>query len=283
MPVHYIPLSELDPKILFNQVGIIPYVINSNLAYPIFGVSGKVPTLTDFSGSLKRSSKDKTSNSKNIEINFQNDISILQDNASNFIFTKSCRTITIPSDDFYNNAYILYEENLSIKQEDRKYLKGVIFICISISAIEDSVEESFDQTENNLTNLCALFRESFIKEHKSNPLSPYCNFTHLVWMTQLNFIYLIRNTTYSDGEVDENNSQVRKPNPNGNIPLDPFLKNVYAIDENEYPIVSIYNEKAHVPQYLITYPEMDPFLRSLLTDAYEAKIDFFFTSIWETS
>jgi len=240
----FLPLADLNPEILFNYIGIIPYVVIDEIAYPLIGVSGKIPTLVDL-GSSKN---------KNSPIHFE---------ASNIIYTKTCRLLSISPDDFLNNAYILYRNN---RDDGQQYLTGVLFICLDIA-------NSFDE----LNGLCYQFRKNFITEHISSYSTDYCDNTHLLWMSQRNFIYIIRNTTYSDGQLDENGNELKKPNPSGNIPIDNDLKEVYSILDGDIPINSVYNKNAHVPQYLVTYPEMDPFLRKLLGDAFNEKIDFFFT------
>ena len=242
--IHFVPLSSLNSSLNFNYIGIIPYVVINEIAYPFLGVSGKIPTIVDLGSSI---SKDN----------------LIHTAASDAIYTKTCRLLSVSPEDFLQNGYILYQDK---GDDGQSYLTGIIFICLDIA-----------ETVNDLNNMCYQFRSQFITEHKIKPTSSYCDNTHLLWMNQRNFIYIIRNTTYKDGELDEDGNEIRKENPSGNIRIDESLKSVYTVQNDETPISLVYDENAHVPRYFSKYPEMDPFLRNLLADAFEAQVDFFFT------
>ena len=54
--IKYIPLKKVSPLLEFSYVGVIPYVIIDEEAYPFFGVNEKIPTLCDFG--LERTTSD---------------------------------------------------------------------------------------------------------------------------------------------------------------------------------------------------------------------------------
>ena len=160
---------------------------------------------------------------------------------SNTVYEKTYKSLHISPEDILKDGWILYDKE--------NCFTGIIFLCI----------------DANLKDLCINFRKRSISANKKQEI------THILWLPQTKFIYIIRNTTFLD------NDGIRRENPSGNVPLDSLLSSLYDIKEGEIPIGPVYNKNATVPAYLSKYPEMEPFLRNFLSDAYEEDVDFFFT------
>ena len=247
MPLQFIELRNLNQSVKFNYVSFIPFVIIDNVAYPLLGVSTG-PTLVDLGGSIK----------DNIPIHI-----IL----AQAFYEKTSRTFSITANDILENAVILYTDSKDVKSSRNDC---VVFLNIDIA---NNIED--------LNFICKNFRKNFISEYHKDNESPFCSVTNLLWINQLNFIYLCRNTTYTDGSLDSNNELIRKSPVDNMIPINESLKDIYKINPGEYPIIqSTYNKKFNVPPYFINYPSMDPFLLSFLTDAFNEKIDFFGTDLF---
>ena len=245
--MNFIKLSELNKKLSFNHVGIIPYIVekreDKEFAYALMAVASGIPTLIDIGDKIEKDQK-------------------IEDVVSNTVYNKTYKSLYIPPEEIYRNGWILYRSNRIVYSKDKEVeeyiedvqdnLTGIVFMCVDV----------------NLKNLCVKFREKFIIAHKKQLKT---EITHLLWLPQTKFIYIIRNTTYID------NNGERKENPSGNVPLDNLLSSIYSIKDDEIPIELFYNKDAHVPVSFSKYPEMEPFLRNFLADAYAEGVDFFFT------
>ncbi len=246
MTIQFIALRDLSSSIKFNYVSFIPYVIIENIAYSLLGVSRNIPTLIDLGSS--------TGGDDGLPIHIS---------LSKGFYEKTCRVLSISADDILNNSYILYSDS---KKKESARSDAIVFLNIDIA---NSIDD--------LNFLCSKFRDNFKNEFHKDEESPFCSNTNLLWINQLNFIYLARNTTYTDGTLDINMELIRKSPVDGKIPLPESLKEVYNISSirGEYPITSTYNRRSNVSPYLMNYPTMDVFLQNFLTDAFTVKTDFF--------
>ena len=231
------PLSEIPKGLTFASVSIIPFTIIKQSAYILLGVS-KDEILTLVG--FGGSIKEGQS---------------IEKVASDLFYDQTCHTLYLSSVEIMNNAVVLYSTEFS---------NAILFIQVNAG-----------ETIEDLDFLCSKFRTNFIREYHKDHQS--VSLTHLLWINQLNFLYIVRNTTYTDGENDSEGNLIRKNPVSGNIPLEPSLQQIYSLKTGEYPIGVIYNEKANAPPVLFTYPKMDVFLRNLLGDAFDVEVDFFGT------
>ena len=233
----FIEFKKLN-NLLIDKVYIIPYTIDKIEEND--NIYEKAYTLLNISNGIPTL------------CSFESDIDkddILEDVIANQLEKDTYGLLEINPDDVYNDGWVLYLNN-----NENKYHEIVVFICINV----------------NLFNICSEFRNKFIASVKKKER---CDLTHLVWCEQTKFFYIIRDTDYLD---DEGN---RKQKADGNIQMDDVLKNIYKYkdDEKNKVFSIILNDNGYIPQYVTKYPPLDPFLKAILQNGIEEKVDFFFT------
>jgi len=186
--------------------------------------------------------------------------SLIHVSGTNLLIKKTCRLFSLEADDFYNDSYILYRDDEK-KKKDNILPNAVLFICLDLGS-----------SINDLNNVCSLFRQHFMAEYKINNESDYCNVENLLWISEVDFNDIIKNTVFIDIEDD---FITEKTSANGNIPIPSSLAKIYALKENEFPITETYNERSNAPPYLSTYPKIDPYLQVILLDAINQNISLF--------
>ena len=186
----------------------------------------------------------------------------IEEICSQSIKEKTCNLINLSPEDFLENGDLLYNK----ESEDI----GIVFICI------DNDENIID-----LPELITEFRKKSINKRK---MDGSFEITHLLWMSELNFFYYSRNTTFTDknGEkkiipIDEHiDSEGRIIIKGGNrIPMNQNLIDLYKIKKGEVPITPF---GGYVPPCFSKYPPFSLYLLEILNSAIINKIDLFYTN-----